>query len=205
MAIDHHGYRTAKDEPDLLVLVLVLGNLDIGIDVDEADAEPVAVHRPRKHPVPDPRGPQFRDRLINVHRAPPLLRPPPRPSPASAGGRFLRASLASGGGSFRLLRDAIFVPTSLIFLRRSAGERTSTASPHPRIQGVISSVPVTVTVMLTEPLGPSPSFCDGCQMDSLRRAAAGGKKRRRTSTGSPEWKIPQAPARYLLTSNSPGI
>ena len=85
-----------------------------------------------------------------------------------------------------MLREAIFAPASAIFLRSSFGAMTSTASPQPRIQGVISTVPVTVTVMFTEPFGPSLSFCEGCQVDSLTLGAAGGKNRSRTSTGSPE-------------------
>src|SRR5207245_7390979 len=85
-----------------------------------------------------------------------------------------------------LLCAAIFAPASAIFLRNSFGAITSTASPQPRIQGVISTVPVTVTVRFTEPFGPSLSFCDGCQVDSLTLPAAGGKNRSLTSTGSPE-------------------
>src|SRR5438067_11864641 len=119
--------------------------------------------------------------------------PPPCPPPQAGEGIFSPTRKrgreyfhlpARGEGTNYLLRDAIFVPTPLIFLRRSAAARTSTASPHRRIQGVLSSVPVTVTDLLTEPFGPSPSSRDGSQMDSRTRAAAGEKSRRRTSTGS---------------------
>src|SRR5438067_4635809 len=72
------------------------------------------------------------------------------------------------------LRRAIFAPALAILSRRSRGASTSTASPQPRIHGVISTVPVTVTVMFSVPLVPSVSRCDGCQIDSLTRADAGG-------------------------------
>src|SRR5207248_9098592 len=88
LAVDHHGYRTAEDEADLLVLVPVLGDLDIGIDVDEADREPFCVDNAAEHPVPDPRRLQFRDHLIHAHFIPPVLMTSSRPSPASGGGNI---------------------------------------------------------------------------------------------------------------------
>src|ERR1700730_2582731 len=72
LPIDHHGHRTAQDEPDLLVLMPVLGNLSIRVDVDEPDGDPVPVHDAGEHPVPDARGLQSCDGLKDIHGHPPI-------------------------------------------------------------------------------------------------------------------------------------
>src|SRR5437588_11397841 len=73
-----------------------------------------------------------------------------------------------------LFRELILSPAAAILSRSSRGATTSTASPQPRIQGVISTVPATVTVRFTAPFLSSLIRCEGCQIDSLTRAAAGG-------------------------------
>src|SRR5207237_3887248 len=52
---------------DLFMIVAMLGNQDLGIDLDESNRDPVAVDHPSKNTVPDPRRLQLGDRFIDAH------------------------------------------------------------------------------------------------------------------------------------------